>query len=157
MTNDLRDAPATIRDASLADLETIARFQVALAGETEDLDLDPGTLRLGIARVLADASLGRYYLADAGGVPVGSLMITYEWSDWRNRMVWWIQSVWVEEAFRRRGIYSSLYNHVRSLAEADPNVGGIRLYVEQRNKRAQDVYRRLGMNGDHYTTFEWMK
>src|SRR5688500_13749842 len=156
MTNPPGSPPVTVRGATPADLETIARFQIGLARETEDLDLDPPTLRLGIAKVLADPSLGRYFLAEAEGDPVGSLMITYEWSDSRNRMVWWIQSVWVEEAYRRRGIYSSLYHHVRSLPEADPHVGGIRLYVEQRNTRAQDVYRRLGMNGDHYTTFEWM-
>ena len=151
------DSPILCRRATPDDLETIARFQEAMARETEQVTLDPATLRKGIAAVLSTPSLGHYWLAEGGGSVVGSLMITFEWSDWRNRMVWWIQSVWVEEPWRRKGVYSALYRHVRSLAESDDGVGGIRLYVDRRNTRAQEVYRRMGMDGDHYLAFEWMK
>ena len=145
------------RRASVDDLETIARFQEVMALDTEELALDPATLRRGIAALFANPSLGHYWVAEADGAVIGSLMITFEWSDWRNRMVWWVQSVWVEEAWRKKGVYSALYGTVRALAEEDPGVGGIRLYVDRRNTRAQEVYRRMGMNGDHYLTFEWMK
>jgi GNAT superfamily N-acetyltransferase len=145
------------RRATPGDLETIARFQEAMALDTEGVALDPATLRSGIAALFSNPSLGHYWVADADGRVVGSLMITFEWSDWRNRMVWWVQSVWVEEGWRRKGVYAALYGTVRDLAEKDPGVGGIRLYVDRRNQRAQEVYRRMGMNGDHYLTFEWMK
>ena len=84
-------------------------------------------------------------------------MITYEWSDWRNGMVWWIQSVYTVPEFRRRGIYAALYAHIRAQVEPDPAIRGIRLYVDNRNASAQEVYARLGMEGEHYRVFEWMK
>lgn len=145
------------RRARPGDAETIARFQESMARETEGLTLDPQTVRRGVARALSDPSLGHYWLAEAEGTVVGSLMITFEWSDWRARMIWWIQSVWVEAEWRRKGVYSFLYAHLRALAENDDSVAGIRLYVDLRNTRAQKVYERLGMDGGHYATFEWMK
>jgi GNAT superfamily N-acetyltransferase len=154
-TND--HSPIVCRRALPADAETIARFQESMANETESITLDPGTVRRGVATVLSTPALGHYWLAEGGGSVIASLMITFEWSDWRNRMVWWIQSVWVEEPWRRRGVYATMYRHVRAIAENDANVAGIRLYVDRRNTRAQEVYRRLGMNGDHYLAFEWMK
>jgi ribosomal protein S18 acetylase RimI-like enzyme len=84
-------------------------------------------------------------------------MITFEWSDWRNRTIYWIQSVYVLPDHRRKGVYASLYQHIRSLAEADKNIGGIRLYVDRTNIIAQKTYASLGMNGEHYQVFEWMK
>ncbi|MGH9458214.1 MAG: GNAT family N-acetyltransferase [Thermoanaerobaculia bacterium] len=147
----------SFRPPGPADVETIARFQEAMARETEGITLDAETVRRGVAAVLADPSLGRYWLAEAEGELVASLLLTLEWSDWRNRRVWWIQSVWVEPAWRGRGVYRALYSHVQQEALADPGIAGIRLYVDRRNARAQAVYRALGMDGEHYTVFEWMK
>ncbi|HUP58871.1 MAG TPA: GNAT family N-acetyltransferase [Thermoanaerobaculia bacterium] len=145
------------RDATPADADAIIEFQLAMARETEDLALDRDILTRGVHAVFADPSHGRYYVAEANGEVVASLMITYEWSDWRNGTVWWIQSVYVVPAFRRRGVYAGLYAHVRGLVASEPAIRGIRLYVDNRNVGAQEVYARLGMEGEHYRVFEWMK
>jgi GNAT superfamily N-acetyltransferase len=145
------------RDARPADATDIVEFQIAMARETEGFALDRAICTKGVQAVFADRSLGRYFVADADSQLVASLMITPEWSDWRNGVVWWIQSVYVRPEYRRRGIYAGLYNHVKSIAERDANVRGIRLYVDRRNTSAQEVYRRMGMNGEHYQVFEWMK
>lgn len=145
------------RDAIPADAEAIIAFQMAMARETEELELDRDILARGVAAVFADPSLGRYYVAEADRRVVASLMITYEWSDWRSGMVWWIQSVYVIPEFRRKGVYGGLYSHVKSFVDADPSIRGIRLYVDNRNTAAQQVYARLGMEGEHYRVFEWMK
>ena len=145
------------RDANLNDAATIVDFQIAMAAETEDFALDRAICTKGVKAVFADPSLGRYFVAESGGELVASLMITLEWSDWRNGVVWWIQSVYVKPEFRRRGIYAGLYDHVMKIAERDRNIRGIRLYVDKRNTSAQEVYRRMGMNGEHYQVFEWMK
>lgn len=146
-----------VREAWPQDLPTLVRFQRSMALETEDLELDAAILDRGIAALLGDPGLGRYFIAEVEGRAAGCLMITREWSDWRAGWVWWIQSVWVEQEFRGRGVYRGLYEHVKSLAFNDPSIRGIRLYVDQRNTRAQQVYTRLGMNGEHYRVFEWMK
>lgn len=143
------------REAVPADASAIIEFQLAMARETEALELDSGILTSGVNAVFADPALGRYYVAEEEGQTIGSLMITYEWSDWRNGMVWWIQSVYVIPEFRRRGIYAGLYAHVKAIVEQS-TVRGIRLYVDKRNTSAQEVYTRLGMNGEHYLVFEWM-
>ena len=127
-----------------------------MARETEELELDREVLTSGVQAVFADPALGRYYVAEENGKVIGSLMITYEWSDWRNGTVWWIQSVYVIPEFRRRGIYAGLYAHVKQIVEQS-TVRGIRLYVDKRNTAAQQVYTRLGMNGEHYLVFEWMR
>jgi GNAT superfamily N-acetyltransferase len=145
------------RDAVPADSGSIVEFQLEMARETEELELDRSTLTRGVAAVFADPSLGRYYVAEDGGRVIASLMITYEWSDWRSGMVWWIQSVYVVPEYRRRGVYGGLYAHVRAFVERDPAIRGIRLYVDNRNTSAQQVYARLGMSGEHYRVFEWMK
>ena len=145
------------RDATLSDAESIIEFQLAMARETEDLELDRATLTRGVHAVFADATLGRYFVAEVDGVVAASLMITYEWSDWRAGTVWWIQSVYVSPFHRRRGMYAGLYSHVRAIVERDETIRGIRLYVDRRNTSAQEVYTRLGMNGEHYQVFEWMK
>ncbi len=145
------------RDASPADANAIIEFQLAMARETEDLELDRATLMRGVHAVFADPTLGRYFVAEEDGLIAASLMITYEWSDWRAGMVWWIQSVYVSPFHRRRGIYAGLYEHVRAIAGRDEAIRGIRLYVDRRNTSAQEVYARLGMNGEHYQVFEWMK
>ena len=132
-------------------------FQLAMAWETEDLRLDRSVCAAGVRAVFENPALGRYYVAGTGSHIAGVALTTYEWSDWRNGVVWWIQSVYVLPGFRRRGIYSGIYAFIRGLAESNPAVRGIRLYVDRRNTTAQEVYTRLGMNGEHYQVFEWMK
>jgi GNAT superfamily N-acetyltransferase len=148
---------AHYREATFADAEAIIEFQMQMALETEELELDRNILTRGVEAVFGDLSLGRYFVAEVDGRVAASLMITYEWSDWRNGNVWWIQSVYVHSDFRKRGIYAGLYEHVKRFVEGDESIRGIRLYVDRRNTSAQEVYRRLGMNGEHYQVFEWMK
>jgi GNAT superfamily N-acetyltransferase len=145
------------RDAVRSDHASIVDFQIAMARETEDVTLDRYLCGEGVAAVFDDASRGRYFVAEHDGVVAGSLLITYEWSDWRNGNVWWIQSVYVLPELRGRGVYAGLYQHVRAIVEGDPALRGIRLYVDRRNNVAQQVYTKLGMNGEHYLVFEWMK
>ena len=145
------------RNANSAEADIIVGFQVAMALETEDLILDKEICTRGVATVFANTTLGQYFVAERAGEIIASLMITYEWSDWRNGMVWWIQSVYVAPEARQQGIYAGLYDHVKTIVKADQNLRGIRLYVDERNQPAQKVYSRLGMNGEHYRVFEWMK
>ena len=148
---------ATYRPARHEDLPHIVNFQVAMAEETEKVQLDRQICADGVVAVLNDGKLGRYYVGEIGGTVVASTLITYEWSDWRNGVVWWIQSVYVVPAARRQGVYAGMYRSLQELARGDGNVRGIRLYVDRRNRPAQEVYARLGMNGEHYQVFEWMK
>ena len=145
------------RDATRVDAPAIVAFQEAMARETEELELDRDTVTRGVAGVFDDPSRGRYFVAARGGEVVASLMITPEWSDWRNGVVWWIQSVYVVPELRKQRVYAGLYEHVQALVRDDHSVKGIRLYVDRRNVAAQAVYARLGMNGEHYQVFEWMK
>jgi GNAT superfamily N-acetyltransferase len=145
------------REASPTDAESIVEFQLAMARETEELELDREILTQGVSAVFANVSLGRYFVAAHEGGVIASLMITYEWSDWRNGNVWWIQSVYVVPEYRKRGVYAGLYQFVKALVEETAAIRGIRLYVDERNRTAQEVYARLGMNGEHYRVFEWMK
>ena len=145
------------RDAVRGDAPAIIEFQRAMARETEELELDAATVARGVQGVFDDPSRGRYFVAARGGDVVASLMITPEWSDWRNGMVWWIQSVYVVPELRKQRVYAGLYEHVQGLVRGDDSVKGIRLYVDRRNASAQAVYTRLGMNGEHYQVFEWMK
>ncbi|HEX7153525.1 MAG TPA: GNAT family N-acetyltransferase [Thermoanaerobaculia bacterium] len=144
------------REATFADAAAIIEFQQLMARETEELELDRDVLTRGVEAIFGEPALGRYFVAVVDGRVAASLMITYEWSDWRNGNVWWIQSVYVHPDYRKRGIYAGLYEHVKRIVEAS-DVRGIRLYVDRRNTAAQEVYRRLGMNGEHYQVFEWMK
>lgn len=145
------------RDATITDAPSIVEFQEAMARETESIDLDAEVVTRGVRAVFDQPSRGRYFVAEAEGEVIASLLITYEWSDWRNGNVWWIQSVYVRPEFRRRGVYAQMYDQVKAMVEGDASVRGIRLYVDRRNTPAQDVYRRCGMNGEHYLVFEWMK
>src|SRR5258708_6804612 len=148
---------ATCRRATTKEIPAIVQFQIEMARETENLKLDPEVLGRGVGRVFENPSRGLYYVAERDGRVIASTLITYEWSDWRDGTVWWIQSVYVVPEARRQGIYASLYAYVKRLAEADDHVRGIRLYVDRRNSPAQTVYSRLGMDGEHYQVFEWMK
>jgi GNAT superfamily N-acetyltransferase len=142
-----------IRSARWGDAEAIASFNVQLALETEHLRLDPAVVRAGVEAVLKDADKGVYFVAEAQGRIVGQCSITCEWSDWRNGVFWWLQSVYVEPAWRRRGAFKALYNHVLGAAEM-AGVVGLRLYVDQENVPAQAVYQRQGLNPTRYLVFE---
>ena len=143
-----------IRDATAADLEFIAAANAALATESENQTLDPTLLRPGVQAVLDDPALGRYYLAEIDGQVVGQLMTTYEWSDWRNGMFLWIQSVYVLSAHRGAGVFRALFQHLSDLAREDTRICGIRLYVDRENERAQEVYTRLGLHRSNYRIME---
>jgi len=143
-----------IRDATHADLEFIAFANAALAAESEGQALDRGLLVPGIRAVLDDAALGRYYLAESDGRPVGQLMTTFEWSDWRNGLFLWIQSVYVLPGYRRSGIFRSLFRHLEAVARADARICGIRLYVDRGNASALEVYGRLGLHHSNYVVME---
>ena len=142
-----------IRPATLADLETIVDFNVRLAAETEDTELDPGTVRQGVRGLLADGARGAYHVACQGGI-IGQMMHTREWSDWRNGDIWWIQSVYVHADYRRQGVCRALYAHLRARAASDPRVVGLRLYVEHENARAQAAYAALGMRQGGYLVMQ---
>jgi GNAT superfamily N-acetyltransferase len=145
----------SIRDATAHDAPTIVANNLAMAWETETLRLDEAVLKAGVERVLQGDVGARYWLACDGDTVVGQLMITTEWSDWRNAWVWWIQSVYTSPDGRGKGVYRALYEHVRDQAQAQ-HVTGIRLYVDTRNTTAQAVYTKLGMEGEHYRVFEAM-
>lgn len=147
--------PWTIRRAETADAPAIVDFNLRLASESEGKALDPAVLAAGVAAALADPERkGPYYLAMEEGRVLGQLQITFEWSDWRAGWFWWIQSVYVRQEARRRGVYRSLYGHVLDLARREGNVIGIRLYVERDNHGAQRTYRDLGMEPLPYLLLE---
>lgn len=143
-----------IREATTADLPFIAAANAALASESEGQTLDPALLRPGVQTVLDDPSLGRYYLAEIDGKVVGQLMTTFEWSDWRNGMFLWIQSVYVLPAYRGAGVFRALFGHLEARAREDSRICGIRLYVDRGNGRAQEVYARMGMHRSNYGVME---
>lgn len=145
----------TIRRAEAADEAVLVVFNLAIAWETEHKRLDRGVLAAGVRAVLADSARGFYTVAanDRGEV-VGQMMVTYEWSDWRNGWFWWVQSVYVREDARRSGVFRALYRHIEQEATADPGVIGLRLYFERDNTRAQATYRALGMSDTNYGMME---
>jgi ribosomal protein S18 acetylase RimI-like enzyme len=143
-----------IRTANAKDVETLLRFQQAMATETEDKGLDPKRLRDGIAYLIDHPAEGFYLIAERDGHSTGSLMVTFEWSDWRNGRFWWIQSVYVDQSWRRQGIYTALHQAIREKALEDPEGCGIRLYVEKENTSAQATYAHLGMEETHYRLYE---
>lgn len=144
-----------IRIAEEKDAEALVEFNQAMALETEGKTLDPEKIAGGVEAVFRDDKKGFYVVAeDFAGKILGGLMITYEWSDWRNRWFWWIQSVYILPEARGRKIYSRLYDFVKNEAERKGDVGGFRLYVETENRHAQEVYKKVGMNASHYLMFE---
>lgn len=143
-----------IRQARFEDVPTIADFNIAMAQETERKSLDCNTVNSGVASLFSQPELGFYLIAEANSQVVASLMITTEWSDWRNGIFWWIQSVYVLPDFRRQGLFTSLFCEVKNRARRDSNVCGFRLYVERENSIAQSVYRSIGMEKTRYQLFE---
>jgi GNAT superfamily N-acetyltransferase len=143
-----------IREAAFSDAQHIAAFNVLLADESEGLRLDAATAQAGVAALLKDPAKGSYYVAEVEGAVVGQVMITYEWSDWRNGNMWWIQSVYVKPEFRRAGVFRTLFNHLRNLAQSRKDVCNLRLYVHVENTRARESYLRLGMTLTQYEVFD---
>ena len=146
-----------IRTARPEDAAAIVEFQILMARETEGLELGRPTVESGVAAVLADPRKGEYWLAESEGRVVGGLLVTSEWSDWRNGTVLWVQSLYILPEARGHGIYRRLYEHLKTRVESTPDLCGIRLYVDKRNTAAQHVYERLGMTREHYEMFEWLK
>jgi GNAT superfamily N-acetyltransferase len=146
-----------VRKATKKDVEFIVQCQIKMAMETEGLELDKEILEKGVGSIIEDSNKGEYFIEFSEEGNKGMLLITKEWSDWRNAWIWWIQSVYVLDDFREKKVYSNLYQHIKKLAIESNEVRGIRLYVDKTNSKAQQVYSKLGMNGEHYATFEWMK
>jgi ribosomal protein S18 acetylase RimI-like enzyme len=143
-----------IRPARRTDTTVIADFNARIAWETERRRLDPARVRRGVAALLRDRAKGFYFVAEEKRAVVGQLLITSEWSDWRNGNFWWIQSVYVAPEFRQAGVFRALFAHVHQLAKSRREVCGLRLYVDADNTRAQNAYERLGMKRSHYQIFE---
>jgi len=148
----------TIRPAGRDDVDSIVAFSTAMALETEQRRLDQARLREGTQSLLSTPSLGFFMVAEVlvseRPLLVGQLMITYEWSDWRNGVFWWIQSVYVDPHWRRQGVFRRMLEEVMASAKAAPDVCGVRLYVEQNNHAAQTIYQRLGLLPSGYMVYE---
>ena len=142
-----------VRSAGDIDIDRIVLYSQALARESEGRELDRKTLKAGIEAVFSEPARGQYFVAQKAGEVVGQMMVTYEWSDWRNGNVWWVQSVYVSKQHRREGIYRLLHEYVRSLAREEKAVG-LRLYVDRDNEAAQRTYRALGMQASDYLMYE---
>ena len=142
-----------IREAHTDDLSILVENNLALAKETESLNLDKDVLRKGIEQALSREEC-HYFVAVISGKVVGQTMITYEWSDWRNGVIWWIQSVYVFPEYRKQGVFRTIFKHIENLARADPQVKALRLYVMQNNNTRQRTYHNLGMNDSGYFVFE---
>lgn len=143
-----------VRIGNLDDAVVIANFTRRIALETEDIHLDPNTVLQGVENGLGDEKNGFYIVAEKDGQVIGCLMITYEWSDWRNGVQWWLQSVYVDTAHRGSGVFNNLFNFVLECANRENNVCGIRLYVDKSNSVAQSIYESLGMMPTNYLLYE---
>lgn len=148
------DINIIIRKGTRQDTDDILRFQQTMASETEGKVLDEALLRRGITTIFDSSGKGFYLVAEVDGRLVGNLLITYEWSDWRNATFWWIQSVFVDANWRRKGVYRSMHDYLLRIAECRVDICGIRLYVERANKIAQQTYKDLGMAKSHYDLYE---
>lgn len=144
----------TFRLGRTDDVAALTEFNIAMARETENRKLDRDVVTAGVLGLIGDPSRGFYMVAEVNGVVVAGLMVTFEWSDWRNGTFWWIQSVYVLPACRRQGVFTRLYRSVEAMAAERNNVCGLRLYVEQNNAAAQATYRGLGMDETHYDMYE---
>jgi ribosomal protein S18 acetylase RimI-like enzyme len=146
----------TIRRGEPRDAVAIAEFNRRMAWETEHKHLDPEVLARGVGRVFADPAKGFYLVAESAGEVVGQLMVTYEWSDWRDGWFWWVQSVYVRGDYRRQGVFKALHADMMARARSAGDVAGVRLYVERDNTRAQATYQGLGMGDAGYLVWEVM-
>ena len=146
-------AKLIIREAGIDDIPILTQNNLALAKETEDLQLDNDVLRQGIEQALTRKEC-HYFVAEQQTQVVGQTMITYEWSDWRNGIIWWIQSVYVSPLFRKQGVFRNLFNHIERLAHSNPQVKALRLYVMHNNNAGQNTYQNLGMTDSGYIVYE---
>lgn len=146
-----------IRGATREDISTIVKFQQNMAMETESMTLDTTIVNKGVNHVFDQPENGFYLVATEKDVVVGSMLLTPEWSDWRNATWLWIQSVYVGTEHREKGVFKSLYKHIQDIVNKTEEYAGLKLYVDQDNKRAQEVYKKLGMDLSHYQLFEWSK
>ena len=146
--------PMNIRQANEADIDALVEFNIAMALETEGKTLGSEILKPGVAAVFDDPNKGFYIVAEDGGQIAGGLLVTFEWSDWRNKWFWWIQSVYIRPESRGRSIYRQMYGFVKALADERGDVAGFRLYVEHDNTHAQRVYDGIGMTRSHYVMYE---
>jgi GNAT superfamily N-acetyltransferase len=146
-----------IQKAGHEHLHVLVDMQQRLASETEHVYLPADTLTKGMTALFDDPHKGEYYVAMDGKEVVGCFLITYEWSDWRNGMVWWLQSVYVSENSRKSGVFRKMFEFVMTTIEHNPGIIGLRLYVDKTNERAMKVYESMGMDGSHYTVYEMMK
>lgn len=147
----------TIRKATEADANSIIEFNIEMALETENKVLKRNEIEPGVKNLFANPEFGFYLVAEDHGKALASLMVTYEWSDWRNGLFWWIQSVYVLPGYRRQGIYRRMYEAIMRMGDSESGVCGYRLYVEKENTIAQKTYRSLGMEETHYKMFEEVK
>jgi GNAT superfamily N-acetyltransferase len=146
-----------LRRAIIDDAQALADFNINMAHETEGIELIPEVIRAGVEAMINNPQMGFYLVVEDEGGIAASLMVTTEWSDWRNGLFWWIQSVYVRPQNRRQGLYRQLYQRVKSLAEEEANVCGFRLYVEHDNRAAHSTYRSLGMEETAYKLYEELK
>lgn len=148
---------AHIRKATKADIAGIVSFNLAMAQETESISLDEETLISGVEKIFNNQKYGFYIVCEIDGKIRASLMITYEWSDWRNGVFWWVQSVFVQKEFRNQGLYKQMYEYVKTKVDKSNDIVGIRLYVDEDNRKAQNAYTALGMKESNYQLFEYSK
>lgn len=149
--------PIHIIKAQPIHVPLITEFQMAMARETEGLELNAATLLHGVENLFQNPVWGNYFVAQSGDEIVGCMLTLFEWSDWRNARVVWIHSVYVKPEFRGKKVFSALYNHIKLIVENDPGIAGLRLYVDKTNTHAAAVYSKLGMSDQHYNMFEWLK
>jgi len=147
-------ADVRIREATVEDAAIVAEFNSRLALETENKRLDPATALRGAQLGLQQPEICRYFLAERDGQVIGQVMVTFEWSDWRAGMFWWLQSVYVHPDFRRGGVFGRLFKHVMELCRNSPDACGLRLYVEEHNQPAIETYRRLGLRPSGHVVYE---
>ncbi|MCD6564682.1 MAG: GNAT family N-acetyltransferase [Bacteroidales bacterium] len=147
----------TVRKGKQSDNKTIVDFQIRMAKETEHIDLDRDIVDKGVNAVFNNPEKGIYFVAASENKIIASLLITFEWSDWRNGDVYWIHSVYVLPELRKKGVFKTMYLHMKNIVQKDKNIWGLRLYVDKTNINAQKVYEIMGMDCNHYMLFEWMK
>lgn len=157
MSNDWLTGMIEIRKAKLSDTECIVELQLQMARETEELEFDKTVVSKGVHGVFQEPARGTYWIAQQQGKVLGMLLATPEWSDWRNATVLWIYSLYVIPEARGQGVFKKLYLNLKKQVEQSPELAGLRLYVDKRNKSAQKIYEKLGMDKHHYELYEWLK
>ena len=146
-----------VRAANILESKSIINFQINMAFETENIKLEKSSVKKGINAVFKDSSKGKYYVAEENDRIVGSLLTTNEWSDWKNGIILWIQSVYIIPEYRRKGIFKLMYSYLKKMVEESNGLIGLRLYVNKTNIIAQRTYEKIGMDSEHYKLYEWIK